>query len=213
MSLTIERTQKKGVEEMTSELTIIITDGGESIVRLKYGFASVCPVRGALKLELEDFLALKDKMRGNRDYLNAAHILFIVLNRSEITEKMSEETYRDLHMLYMVYNGLQNEHYRLKRQRLLRERQCDYMLISAYRIVDILKKSSFIMLDSSDYRTMKKYLLSHMPDKSELKEYPQELLNKIRPFFALLKILIELSPEDEDKLFIEYIMHNIYGEK
>ena len=198
---------------MTSELTILITDGGESIVRLKYGFASVCPVCGTLKLELEDFLALKDKLRGNRDYLNVAHILFILLNRSDIADKMSEETYRELHMLYIVYNGLQNEHYRLKRQQLLRERQSDYMLISAYRIVDILKKSSFIMLDSSDYRTMKKYLLSHMPDKSELKEFPQELLNKIRPFFALLKILIELSPEDDDKMFIEYIMHNIYGEK
>ncbi len=198
---------------MTSELTILVTDGGESIVRLKYGFASVCPVRGTLKLELEDFLALKDKLRGNRDYLNIAHLLFALLNRSEIADKMSDDTYRELHMLYMVYKGLQNEHYRLKRQQLLRERQSDYMLISAYRIVDILKKSSFIMLDSSDYRTMKKYLLSHMPDKSELKEYPQELLNKIRPFFALLKILIELSPEDDDKLFIEYIMHNIYGEK
>ena len=60
---------------MASELTLIITEDGEEITRIRYSFGAVCPTHGSARLELTEFLEQEQLCRGNPEYLAGASAL------------------------------------------------------------------------------------------------------------------------------------------
>lgn len=86
------------------------------------------------------------------------------------------------------------------------------MIAAAYRIASIIKKSTFEALTADDFSVMKRYLFNRIPPKAELLDFPPELLEKIKPFFELLRLLIIFSPAEGEKQYIDSLIKLLYDE-
>lgn len=197
---------------MASELTLIITEDGEEITRIRYSFGAVCPTHGSARLELTEFLEQEQLCRGNPEYLAGASALSEILKRTGKTNELNDSTQERLKILNAVYKALKYEYDKNRRKKIIRAKQCESMIAAAYRIASIIKKSTFEALTADDFSVMKRYLFNRIPPKAELLDFPPELLEKIKPFFELLRLLIIFSPAEGEKQYIDSLIKLLYDE-
>lgn len=195
---------------MVTELILLIKDEGNEIVTVKYALSSVIPAKQLAKLELTDFLFPEEECH-SAEYLKAAKAIYNIIARSKKLYLLSERSYKRLELLNKVYNAICYEKMRLYKQKISRLDKCNRMLSASQKIVGFMKKSSFEDLSSEDFYIMKRYLMSVIPDTSELMEYPEFCMVKIRPVFDLLKLLIDIAPAEKDKSYITKIYRLFYG--
>ena len=202
---------------MRSDAVLTVTEDGEPIISVKYTRAPALPLRCSAVLELTDFLEISEDPKmiaavKKDDYLYTADCLFSLIEKYNASDKLGSFTYDRLRMLSKVYRGMRYEYFRSKRAEYLRLKQCSAMLSAAFRISSIIKKRSFENLTAGDCAVMKRYLISIMPDKCDMADYPEEMLEKLRPFFVLLRMLVEIAPAQGEKAMIEETVHYIYGD-
>lgn len=196
---------------MVSDLILLITDMGNDIAKVKYSFPSALPAHLSAELELTEFLFPADGFCLNEEYLVSAKAISDIISRQRKMYLLSERSRSRLELLNKVYNALCFEKVRLYKLKIIRLKKCDLMLSASKRIADLIRSSTFEELTSEDFHVMKRYLMAFIPDTSELMDYPGFYMEKIRPVFDLLNILIEIAPAENEKKYISNIYRLFYG--
>lgn len=196
---------------MVSQLILLITDEDNDIATVKYTFPSVIPAQLYAKIDLTEFLFPEGAGCRSAEYLRSAKAIYDIIARQGKKHLLSDSSLKRLELLNKVYNGICYEKLRLCRQKISRLDKCNRMLSASQKITGFIKKSSFEDLTSEDFYIMKRYLMSFIPDTSELMDYPEFCMLKIRPVFDLLKLLIDIAPAENEKNYISKIYRLFYG--
>ncbi|MGN1415734.1 MAG: hypothetical protein ACI4XF_02755 [Oscillospiraceae bacterium] len=196
---------------MLSELTLIITENENEIIQVKYALDSVCPYHGITRLDIAELLSGYEDNKSNMQYLSCTAAVFEILCRGGKLHCISSENSALLEKIFKLYSAISYENQRHEKHMQLLEEQCTDMLRAAERIAGIIRTHTFETLTARDLDAMKSYLKKHIPAVSELMSYPPELMNELRPVFDLMRLLVDFSPTDTDRKYIDYIFKTFYS--
>ncbi|MGN0695815.1 MAG: hypothetical protein ACI4J5_03500 [Oscillospiraceae bacterium] len=195
---------------MLSELTLIITENENEIIQVKYELDSVCPYHGSTRLDVAELLSGYEKNRGNMQYLSCAAAVFEMLCRGGKLHCISAENAAQLEKIFKLYSALSYETRRQEKALRAVGEQCSDMLRAAERIAGIIRSHTFETLTARDLDAMKSYLKKHIPAVSELMSYPPDIMDELRPVFDLMRMLVDFSPTDADRKYIDNIFRTFY---
>ncbi|MDD7428967.1 MAG: hypothetical protein SOU50_04645 [Oscillospiraceae bacterium] len=196
---------------MLSELTLIITENTNEIIQVKYALDSVCPYHGTTRLDIAELLSGYEDNRGNMQYLGCAAAVFEILCRGGKLHCISSENGALLEKIFKLYSALSYESHKQEKQMRLLEEQCTDMLRAANRIAGIIRNHTFETLTAKDLNAMKSYIKKNIPPVSELMGYPPDIMDELRPVFDLMRLLVDFSPTDPDRKYIENIFRTFYS--
>ncbi len=192
-------------DKMTAEILLIINENGREITRVKYYMSSACPIKGNAVIEISELLGEFENESSNINYLKSVGMVFDIIVRNKKTDMLSDISLCRFEFAMKIIKAHKLEYLRRKRKRIKEENQSEIMINAAKRIISIIEKNNLEQLSVEDISVMKRYLYNVTPPFEELKAFPDDLKQLIRPAFEVMKILIELSPAESDKKYLKEI--------
>lgn len=197
----------------SSKLKLYITEDDKTIIAASFGINSTCPTHGNAVIELTEFLDSENDHKGNADFLFNAYFIYSLIKSGNALDELSYDVHRRLKLLAKSYTALKNLSKMKSRLDKIYSKYCMIMIASAYRVSSIIKKDHNSVLTKSDFDTLKEYLLAAIPPDRDLLAFPTGLKSKIRPFFELLHLVINLSSSKSEYKRIHDLFITLYGDE
>lgn len=196
-----------------SKLKLYITEDDKTIVAAIFAIKSTCPSHGSVIIELTEFLDSEKDNKGSGKYLFNAFFLYSLIKSGNALDELSDDVHRRLKILAKSYIALRNLSKIEKKLDKIYAKYCTIMITAAFRASSIIKKDRHSILTKSDFDTLKEYLIAAIPPECDLLAFPERMKNKIRPFFELLHLVINLSSSKSEYEKIHRLYIKLYGDE